>query len=1572
MITPDDEPVLLDFGLARLREAEAPALTRDRRRHRDARVHGAGAARRRPAAASIAGRTSTASRATLHEALDRGASTPRDRRRSRPRRPRSAQRRSARAPEPRPCRAISTPSLQAALDPDPDRRYATAAAFADDLARVRPGLPVARRGPGSGAQVRSSGAGALPPPRRSRSSSPLALAAGLVALSLKNREIEQRRVAISRRSNGRPTPPRASPTAGSPSSSGSTTSAGSRTSRSANATSGRRIPRSRPRWSAGSPDARALLARLPEHRRRARRAAAARPRRRPSASPASIPPPTQHLHLETFRDAATTRRLALPGRRRARPRPRSGATRARRTPRIADLESELASRPVFDFEDVEDQSVARQPRDARRATRGARRAHRRTTARSPRCEQRLETRARRSRRSACVEAGRRLGRGRPMRSRIPPRIPPTQGLRIEPILGLVPIGRDPRSRLWEFAHRAERDAAGRATPAGSLVAHRGLRDRAGPRSRRRRSAWARARRRRRGRRRRHVDPLARATSSPSHEVTLDPFLISKYEMTQGQWLRATGQNPSHHQSRPASGSTDTGRPPASGRARLVRGVRGRAPAARARPSDRGAVGVRGARRHDDAVVVREPRSQSFLRRREPRRPDARSRSKDATGRTTRSATTDGRAPRRSAASPPIRSGFHDVIGNVCEWCADGCELYDAPACPATDCAAPDSRSSRAVAGRLVRRCPPSRPGPSYRYGAHRRRPRDGTIGVRPALGDRERHERLAGTDAFGRYRVIRELGRGGEAIVYLAEDDALRRPVAIKIFPLAARRSTTPRVRRGSAARSRCSRGSIIPGICRIHDAGVEDGVPFIAMSYVEGDDARRAAPRGRQPKRSAIVADVARIVGRGARGRRRPRRPQAAERDRRRRRIVRRARLRRLALPRREPRARTRPPGRHARLPRARVPPAAAGRSVRRLRARRRALRARDRPDAVRRADARRAAEALLHDEPPLARQPSRRSSSATSRRSSPRRSRATRSDATRPWPTSRTTSRGSLRGDPPAARRVGPLGRAARVGAPASRGGGARGLRRRVPRVRRAIALVKNRRARALPRTQPELRGGAIRRRGAGRRSAPRPATRGSPITGGSRISRRGAPARAAARRTLVPALRSVARGRAARSCPAPGERTCRPRGRCDVAQEPEVAGLAPGVSAVARPRREIEAPDRAPRGASLQRSDAARGSSRAAASQARSHRPRLPEADDSGVAHESSADAWHDATLSTLIDDLERLRGRRAARWHGSRRHAADRRCAPRRRWRAATRSAGGLLGARSRIRNAVPRYGGLRIDPQIGLVPIGQNPDTGLWEFRARVEPVRPGNRRRRVATRRCEPIVLVLTPGRPRVSWARSSRRAIRRDGRTSNRMRRPDGGPFDEVVLDPFFISKFEMTEATVVPGAGENGGRRSSRSRVSERPICPCGSSTGTRRAACSCAIGLELPTEAQWEHAARAGTTTPWWTGSDPAALPDAEVFGTSTAAPVGSMRPNPFGLYDVGGNVAEWCRDRFARYEDPTIPGTGERSGVLSPPERIVRGGTWLGTPTDLRSARRMLESPSVRRDYCGVRPARSVER
>jgi len=127
-------------------------------------------------------------------------------------------------------------------------------------------------------------------------------------------------------------------------------------------------------------------------------------------------------------------------------------------------------------------------------------------------------------------------------------------------------------------------------------------------------------------------------------------------------------------------------------------------------------------------------------------------------------------------------------------------------------------------------------------------------------------------------------------------------------------------------------------------------------------------------------------------------------------------------------------------------------------------------------------------------------------------------------------------------------------------------------------------------------------------------------------------------------------------------------------------------------------------------------------------------------------------------------------------------------------------------------------------------------------------------------------------------------------------------------------------------------------------------------------------LPTEAQWEYACRAGTTTKYSFGDSGTQLGQYGWFdnnsGSKTHA-VGSKKPNLWGFKDMHGNVWEWCLDWYGDYPSSSV---SNPSGPSSGSDRVIRGGSWYGTAAYLRSAVRGIRSPGNRSLSVGLRLAR----
>ena len=120
--------------------------------------------------------------------------------------------------------------------------------------------------------------------------------------------------------------------------------------------------------------------------------------------------------------------------------------------------------------------------------------------------------------------------------------------------------------------------------------------------------------------------------------------------------------------------------------------------------------------------------------------------------------------------------------------------------------------------------------------------------------------------------------------------------------------------------------------------------------------------------------------------------------------------------------------------------------------------------------------------------------------------------------------------------------------------------------------------------------------------------------------------------------------------------------------------------------------------------------------------------------------------------------------------------------------------------------------------------------------------------------------------------------------------------------------------------------------------------------------ADGYRLPTEAEWEYACRAGTTSKYSFGDDPAKLRSFAWFKANsdrTTHPVGQKAPNPWGLFDMHGNVAEWCEDIYSETYDAKSEAK-DPHGPTAGNKRVLRGGSWRTSEDGCRSSARNSEN------------------
>lgn len=206
-----------------------------------------------------------------------------------------------------------------------------------------------------------------------------------------------------------------------------------------------------------------------------------------------------------------------------------------------------------------------------------------------------------------------------------------------------------------------------------------------------------------------------------------------------------------------------------------------------------------------------------------------------------------------------------------------------------------------------------------------------------------------------------------------------------------------------------------------------------------------------------------------------------------------------------------------------------------------------------------------------------------------------------------------------------------------------------------------------------------------------------------------------------------------------------------------------------------------------------------------------------------------------------------------------------------------------------------------------------------------------------------------------------------------------DNGPAHEVSLThPYYLGVFEVTQAQFeqVMKTNPSGfqGEAVANIDTSNHPVekvswneavdfCRVLSSLPEERSA---GRKFRLPTEAEWEHAARAGRTTTFTFGDEATDLIEFAWYldnSEKRTHPIGQKKPNPWGLYDTYGNVEEWCQD-FCDFNYPAGPAT-DPSGPETGITRVRRGGGWIHYPSVCCSTFRAGSRPSIQSRTLGFR-------
>jgi formylglycine-generating enzyme required for sulfatase activity len=278
--------------------------------------------------------------------------------------------------------------------------------------------------------------------------------------------------------------------------------------------------------------------------------------------------------------------------------------------------------------------------------------------------------------------------------------------------------------------------------------------------------------------------------------------------------------------------------------------------------------------------------------------------------------------------------------------------------------------------------------------------------------------------------------------------------------------------------------------------------------------------------------------------------------------------------------------------------------------------------------------------------------------------------------------------------------------------------------------------------------------------------------------------------------------------------------------------------------------------------------------------------------------------------------------------------------------------------------LPVYAGLELAPQWGIEPLQKNPATGLWEFWCPLSGDRPRIANATSGALKPEEkmaIVLVLLPGGKFMMGAPLSEL-----GEQSLANEREH-----EELLAPFFAAKYEVSQGQWRRLMESNPAFYALSDLHPVESVSALDCDEYARR------LGAALPTEAQWEYACRGGRKTAFWMGDEASTLQTENTLDVSGAplglgspsewddgqrvhAPIGFSGANPYGLFDVHGNVAEWCCDFQSRPGD---------ASTVKP--RNFRGGSFAQPPQYCRAAYRSWDNPKGLNHARGLRVVRAID-
>ena len=196
-----------------------------------------------------------------------------------------------------------------------------------------------------------------------------------------------------------------------------------------------------------------------------------------------------------------------------------------------------------------------------------------------------------------------------------------------------------------------------------------------------------------------------------------------------------------------------------------------------------------------------------------------------------------------------------------------------------------------------------------------------------------------------------------------------------------------------------------------------------------------------------------------------------------------------------------------------------------------------------------------------------------------------------------------------------------------------------------------------------------------------------------------------------------------------------------------------------------------------------------------------------------------------------------------------------------------------------------------------------------------------------------------------------------------------DEKPKHQVKLQEFYLGKYPVTQEQYQTIMGNNPSNFKDNPKNPVEMVTWDNAQEFCQKLREKTGKKYRLPSEAEWEYACRAGTQTRYYFGDDEMKLGEYAWYGENSDSkthPVGEKKPNNWGLYDINGNVWEWCEDGWHKnYENAAKDGTAWNDNHSQTNRKVLRGGSWDVNPWYCRSAHRFYLTPDLPNHLLGFR-------